>query len=200
MHTSSYQNMKNFVEKYLSMYKDKSLKILEVGSQDVNGTYRPLLNQKNWSYTGLDICEGPNVDIVVEDIYNWKRIHSNSYDVIISGQAFEHIEYFWLTMNEIARVLKPKGLCCIIAPSSGPEHKYPIDCWRFFPDGLEACAKYAKLDTVEKFTCWDSKLYGEENIWKDTVLICQKITRYSDFQKMKNRLKSSIVDIRGILK
>lgn len=174
MHKSSYENMRKFVDKYLSQYRTKTLKILDVGSQDINGTYKPLFSEEKWEYTGLDICQGKNVDIVVKDIYKWKRVKSNSYDIIISGQAFEHIEYFWLTMKELARVAKPGGLCCIIAPSSGPEHKYPKDCWRFFPDGLAAVAKYADLEIIETYTCWEPEICGEKNIWKDTVLICNK--------------------------
>ena len=35
--------------------------------------------------------------------------------------------------ENIERVLKPSALCCIIAPSSGPEHKHPVDCLAFIP-------------------------------------------------------------------
>ena len=76
----------------------------------------------------MDMTPGKNVDIVLPSPYRWRGIESNSVDVLISGQAFEHIEFFWITMLEIARVLKPGGLCCIIAPSGGAEHKYPVDC------------------------------------------------------------------------
>ena len=89
------------------------------------------------------------------------------FDVVISGQTFEHIEFFWLTMQEIKRILKQTGLCCIIAPSSGPEHKFPIDCWRFFPDGMKAIAKYAKLSIIEVYSVI-------EDLWNDTILICKK--------------------------
>ncbi len=176
MHISSYQNMKGFVEKYLTNNSLKKLQILDVGSQDVNGTYRSLFENPNWNYTGLDVIPGKNVDIIVKDIYNWKEIRSNSFDVVISGQAFEHIEYCWVTMSEIARVLKNEGLCCIIAPSSGPEHRYPQDCWRFFPDGLVALAKYAVLKVEEVFTRQEPTIDGKNNIWKDTVIICRKPT------------------------
>ena len=87
-----------------------------------------------WEYSGLDVEKGPNVDIVVENPYDWE-IPDSSYDVVISGQAFEHIEFFWLTFLEMARVLKPQGLIILIAPSRGPQHRYPVDCWRFYPDG-----------------------------------------------------------------
>lgn len=87
------------------------------------------------------------------------------------------IEFFWLTMCEIARVPRKEGPCCIIAPSPGPQHGYPKDCWRFFPDALEAVARYAMLEIVESYTCGEPMRNGENNIWKDTVLICRKPIR-----------------------
>jgi SAM-dependent methyltransferase len=120
---------------------------------------------------------------MLKDIYNWKNIKSQQYDIVISGQVFEHVEYMWVTILEIARVLKDDGICCIIAPSSGNEHKYPVDCWRFYPDGFRALTKYAGLNKLEVYTQWNKELYPEFNpVWKDSVLICKK-------PKMKKRRK-----------
>jgi len=78
-------------------------------------------------------------------------------------------------MKEIARILKPGGLCCIIAPSGGPEHKYPVDCWRFFPDGLRALAHYVDLEVLEARRPEETKgLDPASDIWADTVLIARK--------------------------
>ena len=98
--------------------------------------------------SGLDMTDGKNVDVVAKDPYKFP-LESNSFDLVISGQAFEHIEFPWLTIREIERVLKPGGFAIIIAPSSGAEHRYPNDCWRFYPDGMRALGKWAKLDCME---------------------------------------------------
>lgn len=175
MHKSSYENMRRFADKYLKEYEAENLKIIDIGSQDVNGSYRNLFNKTGWKYTGADVVAGKNVDIVINDMYNWKEIKSNSYDIVISGQTLEHVEFFWITMSEIHRILKQNGMACIIAPSSGPEHKYPLDCWRFYPDGLSAVARYAGLKVVEVYNCKESNNSdGTVNIWKDSVLICKK--------------------------
>ena len=167
--------MTKFVQKYLSGYIDRELSILDIGSQDVNGTFKFLFDNAKWKYYGLDIVPGDNVDIVVEDIYRWKELKTRSFDAVISGQALEHVEYFWITMLEMARVLKDKGILCIIVPSSGPEHKYPKDCWRFFPDGLTALANYVQLETIEAYTCWENlDTDDEKNEWKDSVLVATK--------------------------
>lgn len=179
MHVSSVDKMIAFRDKHLSPLKDKPLTIMDLGAQEVheNGCYKPLFKDfPNWRYLGLDMVAGANVDIVLKDPYDWAEIASNSVDVMISGQAFEHIEFFWISMEEIARVLKPGGLCCIIAPSGGYEHRYPVDCWRFYPDGFAALARHAKLTPLETYTQWeDLPQYPESNnCWHDSVLVARK--------------------------
>lgn len=175
MHIGSYVKMEQFVKKYLGQMQDKQIKILDVGSQDVNGSYRPLFDVKNWSYTGCDMVEGKNVDVVLKDVYNWAEFRADTFDVVVAGQVFEHVEYVWVTMLEIARVLKEGGLCCIIAPSAGVEHRYPVDCWRFYPDAFRALAKYARLEVLEVYTQWNDPGYADRSgFWRDSVLICRK--------------------------
>lgn len=176
MHISSYNKMEQFVAKHLAGFKNRNVKILDIGSTDVNGSYRDLFKENNWEYYGADIAKGNNVDIILYDHYNWKNIKSDSYDVVISGQAFEHIEFYWVTILEIARVLKSGGICCIIAPSNGVEHKYPVDCWRFYPDGFRALARYANLDAIEIYTEFEPQQYPDASeLWKDSVLIARKL-------------------------
>jgi len=163
--------MKWFKNNYLN--KANKLNILDVGSFDQIGNYnyRDIFNEDNWSYTGLDIKTGNNVDIVVTDIYNWFEIEDNIYDVIISGQFFEHLEYFWLTMNQIERVLKPGGYVCIIVPSTGHKHgEDMLNCYRFHEDGLKAMAKYVDLEIMHVSV--DNR--PEAKPWLDACLIARK--------------------------
>ena len=147
MHKSSMLRMGCFFDNYVS--KVGNAKILDVGSYSVNGSYRDLLAGMNVQYVGLDIEKGPNVDIVMDKIYSWDSVEDESYDFVISGQAFEHIEYPWLTIQEIYKKLKPNGIVCIIAPNSLWEHKYPYDCYRYWGDGLAALAKWAGFTVLE---------------------------------------------------
>lgn len=179
MHRSSMVRMQWFIREYLGkFYNDyKVLRVLDVGSYGVNGTYKELFSLDKFSYNGLDMQQGPNVDIVPKDIYSWKEIEDNSFDVVISGQAFEHIEYPWLTISEISRVMRKDGICCIIAPSTTIEHKYPYDCYRYYEDGLRALAKWGKLLVLHASTGGvPSREAGRE--WdssnNDTMLIAVK--------------------------
>ncbi len=176
MHQSSYEKMRGFAERYLVDLHDNRLSIVDLGSQDVNGSYRLLFERPGWHYQGLDLEPGRNVDQVLAQPYHWTDIPSASVDVCVSGQALEHIPFFWLVALEVARVLKPGGLCCLIAPSGGYEHRYPVDCWRFYTDGMIALAHYARLEVVEAYTDWNPHAdYADDSAaWKDSVLIARK--------------------------
>lgn len=166
MHKSSYEHMEKLVNKYL--LDIPKLNIIDIGSYNVIGSYKTLFTKNNWIYTGVDTAAGPNVDIVLEDPYKLP-FPDNHTDVIVSGQAFEHIEFFWLTFQEMTRILKPMGYIFLLAPSRGREHKYPVDCWRFYPDGFRALAKYCSLEILEVHTDWTPHPDNLSAEWGDTV-------------------------------
>jgi hypothetical protein len=189
MHQSSLDKMKAFRDKYLHNREGEKLIILDLGSQDINGTYKPIFDSLNWKYLGVDMTPGKNVDIVLNNPYIWKEVKTETIDIFISGQAFEHIEFFWMTMLEVSRVLKPQGLCCIIAPSSGDEHRYPVDCWRFYPDGFSALSRFAQLEALEVSTQWENQNYSDgSDMWKDTILVAKKPT-LTPKMKLRSRLR-----------
>ncbi|MEY8335912.1 class I SAM-dependent methyltransferase [Lachnospiraceae bacterium 47-T17] len=146
MHKSTMLRMEWFINHYI---KKDGAKVLDVGSYDVNGSYKSLFEGKNVEYVGLDIVEGPNVDVVMHSPYSWSNLKDEDFDYIISGQAFEHIEFPWLTIQEIYKKLKPGGMICIIAPNSTPEHRYPTDCYRYFADGFAALAKWGGFTVLD---------------------------------------------------
>ncbi len=168
--------MEWFIGKFVEKTKVK-LKVLDVGSYDFNGSYKLLFPESEFDYIGIDMESGPNVDQVVNTPYHWPEFATDSFDLIISGQAFEHNEFFWLTMEEIARVLKPGGKVCIIAPNGFEEHRFPVDCYRFFSDGMIAMARYVQLDVLHAST--NASPNGQEKSWcseveADSMLVAQK--------------------------
>lgn len=171
MHLSSYQHMEDLVSRYLRA--GEPLSVLDIGSYDVNGSYRTLFVDPRWSYVGVDLEAGPGVDTVLTSPYHLP-VASGSVDLVISGQAFEHVEYFWLSWLEMLRVLKPGGMVFLIAPSRGPEHRYPQDCWRFYPDGYRALARYGQCELVEVTTDWDPHPDPGSAPWGDTVGVFRK--------------------------
>lgn len=186
-----------------SHFKGQKVKVLDVGSYGVNGTYREIFSdQEGFSYLGLDLTPGPNVDYVPQDPYKWDELPDEVFDIIISGQAFEHIEFPWLTIMEMKKKVKKNGIICIIAPSRGPEHRYPVDCWRYYPDGFRALAKWAGLQVLECRTTWGSSGFNDgSDQWGDTICIMMKPSDNKDineinkpFEGLKNRNSPLRVD------
>ncbi len=174
MHEQSMRAMSHFVDSFLDVSKEQH--VLDVGSQNINGTYQLLIaTNPNWKYVGLDQAHGKNVDVVVQNPYRWPEVSNNSYDVIISGQMFEHCPQFWKVAEEIQRVLKPGGLLCIIVPCwYGHEHRYPVDCYRFLPDGLRAIADSIGFNVIiaDYVNRWKPAI--DTGHWNDTILVARK--------------------------
>jgi len=171
MHTSSLENMKRLVATHLS--STSSLDIIDIGSYDVNGSYKPIFDRPNWRYRGFDMSAGPNVDVVMTNPYRIP-MPARSVDLVVSGQAFEHVDYFWITFLEMVRVLRPNGMIFLIAPSRGPEHRYPVDCWRFYPDGYRALARFGGIKLLDVSTDWHTDGPEDSRAWGDTVGVFAK--------------------------
>jgi len=181
MHKSSMLRMQWFKENYVNnLDKKETITVLDVGSQCIPGqeeSYKIFFNEPPFQYIGLDMIEGYNVDIAVKHAYQWDEVPDNFCDILITGQTFEHIEFPWFTITEIARVLKPNGVVCILVPSRQGLHRYPVNCQNYFSDGLIALAKYAGLNVLHASTnCAPPKVSFE---WynrgiQDTMLIAKK--------------------------
>ena len=194
MHLSSYLKCRFFIEHYFS--GKSGLKILEVGSKNYEGqrSNRDLI-PSSWEYVGLDIEAGQNVDLVPTNPFSWEEIPDNSYDIVISSQTFEHNPFFWVTMADIARVLKEGGYVFIVAPAAGIVHRYPIDCWRFYPDAWPVLCAYSGLELRESYdeTARPGKdVEGSE--WKDSAMIARKPNFSSDAERSVNSAR-----LQGIL-
>lgn len=141
-------------------------KVLDVGSYDVNGTYRPLIESLGHTYTGVDIQDGPNVDVVMEQPY-LLPFEDGEFDLVISGSVMEHVAKPWLWIPELCRVLKPGGRLCVVTHWSFPFHEYPIDTFRYMPDGLRSLLSEAsnmkELD-IRMANSSDVVLKAEKNL------------------------------------
>lgn len=120
----------------LARFERRDADVLDVGSYDVNGTYRPMVEGHGWRYTGLDQAAGPNVDVVTADPYGFP-FADDRFDLVMSGSTMEHVEAIWRWVPELVRVLKPGGMLAIVTHWQFPEHRYPVDCWRIMPDGMK---------------------------------------------------------------
>ncbi len=169
MHASSLENMQKCYERYLAgsfIAAKQVITVLDVGGNDINGSYRQIFSHPKFQYITADLSSSESVNIFLNDAYRLP-LADHSIDIVISGQAFEHVEFFWLSFQEMVRVLHPDGFIFLIAPSAGPIHRYPVDCYRFYPDAYQALAKYTN--------CYLEAVWQDERgPWKDLVGVFRK--------------------------
>jgi SAM-dependent methyltransferase len=170
MHPTAMLNGKRFFDTYVTQLSNPI--VVEIGSQDVNGSLREV-SPENAQYIGLDFVSGKGVDVVLTDPYHLP-FESDSVDVVVSSSCFEHSEMFWLVFIEVLRILKPSGLFYLNAPSNGVFHRYPADCWRFYPDSGSALVTWAKREGMNPalLESYISAQYGDT--WNDFVAIFLK--------------------------
>ena len=197
MHATARTNCKLFFDTYLEFIPAQtSGRVLEVGSQDVNGSLRSV-SPPGIDYIGVDFVEGQGVDVVIEDPYVLP-FESGSIDVVLSSSCFEHSEMFWIIFLEILRVLKPTGLFYLNAPSNGAFHRDPVDCWRFYPDSGRALVKWAHRTGVNAGLLESYISNQQVDIWNDFVGVFLKDQNFvslyparivDKFQGFQNGLK-----------
>jgi SAM-dependent methyltransferase len=199
MHEASFEKMRAALSVYAPASLDR-LRVLDLGSggSEDSLTYRSLFPSDRFEYLGLDLAGGPNVDIVVGDAYDWRELDDEQFDLVVSGQMLEHSPYFWITAAEIARVLKEGGITIVIAPSAGFAHRYPLDCWRFYPDSWSAICRYVGLELLETYRekpSWRKTIPG--TYWGDAMMIARKpsFDDAVDRKRFLDRLRA-VVDTR----
>jgi len=171
MHNTAFINAAYFYNKYCKENIGNKI-VLDIGSYDVNGTLKPIFSNCK-TYIGLDQSAGPNVDLVAES-HNIP-LEDKSIDIIVSSSCFEHDPMFWVTFNEMCRLVKPSGFIYINAPSNGPYHAHPVDNWRFYKDSwkaLEEWGRYSghKVTLIETYIDPNKSSCG---CWNDSVGIYQ---------------------------
>ena len=157
---------------FFKTYTDngKSIKVLDLGSQDVNGSLRTVAPKKA-EYVGVDFADGKGVDVKITDPYALP-FDDESIDIVVSSSCFEHSEFFWLTFLELIRILKPSGFLYINAPSNGNFHRYPVDCWRFYPDAGIALEHWAIKNGYKDVALVESFIGVKKNdLWNDFVAV-----------------------------
>lgn len=107
--------------------------VLEIGSQDVNGSVRPhVMSFDPASYVGIDFAPGDGVDVVCDACSVVDRFGEKSVDVVISTEMLEHASDWRCAVSNMKRCLRPGGLLLLTTRSIGfPLHAFPHDYWRF---------------------------------------------------------------------
>ncbi len=127
-------------------------KVIEVGSYNVNGSFRSFLTA--WSpseYTGVDISDGPGVDVVCNAEKITDKFGKERFDIVISTELLEHVQDWRKVISNLKDICKPDGLILISTRSHGfPYHGYPHDFWRYEIEDMTAIFADCEILSLEK--------------------------------------------------
>lgn len=164
MHQSSLDNLRECYRRHIAQtsFEQKSnIKILDIGGANVNGSFADVFTNENMQYIAADMVAGDGVDVVLDDPYVLPYA-DGEIDIVLSGQMIEHCAFFWKSFAEMVRVVSKDGFIILIAPSDGPIHDYPVDCYRFYPDSYDALAQWTDCTLLDRWL-------DHRGLWKDLV-------------------------------
>lgn len=177
---------KNLKEEYI---KEKS--IIEVGSMDINGSLRSIVELFRPSeYVGVDIQMGPGVDQLyrAEDLII--KFGSNRFDMLICTELLEHVEDWVKVIHNLKQIIKPEGVLCISTRSKGFRyHGYPFDFWR-----------YEISDMRYIFSDFDIKLLENDSYPPGIFILATKPQNFIENEPANSNLYSIILGMRVPIK
>lgn len=140
-----------FAARALERGEIKGRRVLEVGSYDVNGSVRPLVEMHEpASYTGVDIKEGPGVDEVCGAEEMLDRFGPESFDVVISTELMEHVKDWRKVISNMKNVCRPGGCILISTRSLGFDyHGHPYDFWRYEVEDMRVIFSDCEIQLLE---------------------------------------------------
>ena len=110
------------------------LTILEIGSCNLNGSVRDFMRPFSLEYVGIDVQEGPYVDVVAS---GHEYCHEQYFDVVVSCEVFEHTPLWREIIDNAHRNLKYGGIFIATmagegrAPHSGVHGNAPYE-WEHY--------------------------------------------------------------------
>lgn len=118
----------------------EGLRVLEVGSYDVNGSLREtVMALEPREYVGVDILAGPGVDCICPAERLTETFGERRWDLVVCTEVLEHVWDWPATVSNLKRSLATGGHLLLTTRSVPfPYHSYPFDYWRFDPEDMAA--------------------------------------------------------------
>lgn len=148
-----------FIQKYAGQLNGP---YLEVGSKNYGSTQnlRPLFLGRG-KYVGIDMEDGPGVDMVLDLTEDFKiidaKLHGQHFGTIFCLSVLEHCDNPFKMADNITLLLQEKGQICISVPFSWKIHAYPNDYWRFTPEGIRRLFPKLQFDLDQALAATSKK-------------------------------------------
>ena len=114
------------------------------------------------SYDVFDITKRKETTIQ-GDIQHCPQVKSESFDAIICTQVLQYVFSPEKALDELYRLLIPKGVLLLTVPCSGHMDQIPVDHWRFTPDSWRTLlSKYSFEELVieERGNIYATSMYA----------------------------------------
>ena len=110
------------------------LRVLEIGSLDINGSVRHIFKPFAEKYIGIDVQEGPGVDIVASAT---DYLSPEYFDVVVCAEVFEHTPEWKKIINNSYVNLMDGGIFIATMAGEGRHphsaiDEYPIREWEHY--------------------------------------------------------------------
>jgi len=117
------------------------VRVLEIGSLDINGGVRPLFAElvAGGAYIGIDAQPGPGVDVVADGSVYKSNL---PFSVVVTTEVFEHTALWPKIIRNAHKLLVPGGLFIATMAGEG-RHRHsaidenPIRDWEYYKNVTE---------------------------------------------------------------
>jgi SAM-dependent methyltransferase len=129
------KNVSDFILNLSNLYDSEDFIILDVAPEKHLGAKEHFKLAK---IKTLDIDPNSDADYIADLCNtNTEIIPNDTFDLIICSEVLEHTNNPFYAVNELRRILKPKGLVCVSTPFNFRIHGPLPDNWRFTIHGLK---------------------------------------------------------------
>jgi ubiquinone/menaquinone biosynthesis C-methylase UbiE len=133
-HEEMWCHVKRFTEyiEWIESYIDKDMRVLDIGCRD--GAFLSILREKTkaWKLYGIEISEMASVlasdkgiKVYNIDAHDMSSLESNYFDVICMAHFLEHTHNPRKILDDVIRILKPRGVVFIEVPLEPKPDKVP---------------------------------------------------------------------------
>lgn len=103
----------------------RPVRVVEIGSRNINGSVRGLFSDA-LQYRGLDLYEGPDVDIVANGA-TWQPARDERPDAVVCCEVLEHATTAADIVRNAVKMLRPGGTAIFTCAGAGRTPHSAID-------------------------------------------------------------------------
>ncbi len=123
-----------------------NLQVLDAGCG--SKPYAEIIAKLGCKYFGIDVSMVPNTDGIISDSGKFNMPESN-FDIVLSTQVLEHVEYVQNYLSECRNSLKDNGYIILSTHGHWIYHPDPSDYWRWTSDGLKKIVEESGFEVVK---------------------------------------------------